>query len=191
MTSSAGSRGLIFFGVAAHPRDGVAHGREIGDGGHAGEILQQHSRRHKGDFRALFCDGLPFGQALYIVGVHEAAVFLAQQVFEQNANGEGNLADVPDSPALQRVEAIDFVADRRPECIARAERIFEAAGMSESSLTTGFLRTDLTMNHSANSEGKCALGLRALFLERRENAWGSGFIAGISAAFQRTDLRLR
>ncbi len=105
-----GEQGIDLLGVAAHPGDGVAHGREIGDGGHAGEILQQDSSRHEGNFRALFRDRLPFGQPLDILGVHEAPVFLAQQIFEQNANGEGKLVGVPDSPALEGVEAIDFVA---------------------------------------------------------------------------------
>ena len=110
MTSSAGSRGLIFLASPPMLRDGVAHGREVGDGRHAGKILQQDSRRHEGDFRALFRDGLPLGQPLDILGVHEAPVFLPQQVFEQHANGEGKLVGVPDSPALERIQAIDLVA---------------------------------------------------------------------------------
>ena len=78
--------------------------------GHAGEVLQQHASRHEGNFRARLRDGLPLGQRLDVLGVHEAAVFLAQQIFEQNANRKGKLVGVADSPALEGVEAIDFVA---------------------------------------------------------------------------------
>ena len=78
--------------------------------GHAGEILQQHPGRHKGNLRALRGHRLPFGQRLDILGLDEAAVFLAQQVFEQNADRKGKLVDMADSPALERVEAIDLIA---------------------------------------------------------------------------------
>ena len=36
--------------VAAEPHDAVAHGGEIDDRGHAGEVLQQHARGREGDF---------------------------------------------------------------------------------------------------------------------------------------------
>ena len=58
----------------------------------------------------VFVTGCHSASALDIVGAHEAAVFLPQQVFQQNANGEGKLVDVADSPALERIEAMDFVA---------------------------------------------------------------------------------
>ena len=57
ITSSAGSRGLIFLASPPMLRDGVAHRRQIGHGRHAGEILQQHASRHEGDLRALFATG--------------------------------------------------------------------------------------------------------------------------------------
>ena len=37
------------FGVAAQFDDGVAHGGQIDDGRHAGEVLHQHPGRHEGD----------------------------------------------------------------------------------------------------------------------------------------------
>ena len=49
MTSSTGCSGLTFFGIAAEPHDAVAHGREIDDGRHAGEVLQQHARGRERD----------------------------------------------------------------------------------------------------------------------------------------------
>ena len=57
MTSSAGSSGLIRLGVAAQALHGVAHGGQVDDGGHAGEVLQQHAAGVKAISRA----GSPWG----------------------------------------------------------------------------------------------------------------------------------
>ena len=45
MTSSAGASGLIAAGVAAEVDDGLAHGGQVDDAGHAGEVLHDHARR--------------------------------------------------------------------------------------------------------------------------------------------------
>ena len=45
MTSSAGISGLIFVGVAAQGLHGLAHGGQVDDGGHAGQVLQDHPGR--------------------------------------------------------------------------------------------------------------------------------------------------
>jgi hypothetical protein len=58
MTRSTGTSGLIFFGVAAERLHGVAHGGEVDDRGHAGEVLHQHAGRAEGDLRwqaSFFC----------------------------------------------------------------------------------------------------------------------------------------
>ena len=49
MTRSTGTSGLIFLGIAAELRHGVAHRGEIDHGRHAGEVLHQHARRAEGD----------------------------------------------------------------------------------------------------------------------------------------------
>ena len=84
MTRSTGTSGLIFWDRrrAAHR---VAHRRQIDHGGNAGEILHQHARRTEGDLDlglALGCQ--PAGEGLDILLGDRAAVFMAQQIFEQN-----------------------------------------------------------------------------------------------------------
>ena len=52
MTSSAGTSGLIFDGVAAEVGHRVAHRGEVDDRGHAGEVLHDHARGREGDLLA-------------------------------------------------------------------------------------------------------------------------------------------
>ena len=75
--------------IAAEPHDAVAHRREIDDGGHAGEVLQQDAGRREGDFLLTPCDvDVPPGERLDVVGIDEPRVFAAQQVLEQDLQRE-------------------------------------------------------------------------------------------------------
>ena len=49
MTRSAGTSGLTLRRVAAEVGHRVAHDREVDDGGHAGEVLEDDPRRHERD----------------------------------------------------------------------------------------------------------------------------------------------
>ena len=73
-------------------RDRLAHGGEIDHGGHAGEILQQHARRHEGNFLLRRGVGIPAGQRLDISGMNEPPVLLAQKIFKKHAERKGKLA---------------------------------------------------------------------------------------------------
>ena len=56
-----GEQGIDALRISAHALHCFAHGGQIDDGGHAGEILQQHPRGHEGNF--LFrSSGAPVGQ---------------------------------------------------------------------------------------------------------------------------------
>ena len=103
-------QGIDLLGVAAHARDGVAHRRQIR---HAGTPVKSCSSTRAGmkaisdrvvGFR------LPFRQRLDVRRAHEAAVLLAQQIFQQHAQRKRQLARVADAALLQRIQAIDFVA---------------------------------------------------------------------------------
>ena len=72
MTSSTGCSGLTRFGIAAEPRDAVAHRREIDDRRHAGEILQQHARRRERDLLLRGALDVPPRQRLDVGRLHEA-----------------------------------------------------------------------------------------------------------------------
>ena len=71
-------------GIAAEPNHAVAHRGEIDDAGHAGEILQQHARRRERNFLLQLRARLPARKRLDVFRVHEARVFVAQQVFEKD-----------------------------------------------------------------------------------------------------------
>ena len=88
MTRSTGTSGLIFDGIAAERLHRVAHRREIDHGGNAGEILHQHARRTERDL-AIGGLGLePLRDALDVFLGDGAAVFVAQQIFQQHLHRE-------------------------------------------------------------------------------------------------------
>ena len=75
--------------IAAESGERVAHGGEIDDGGNSGEILEQHSR---GAERDLFFDSalhVPAGEGADVVRLDELAVFVSEQVFEEDLEAEG------------------------------------------------------------------------------------------------------
>ena len=95
--------------VAAQLLHGVAHGRQIDNGGHAGKVLHQHARRHKRDLARRLRICLPLGQELDVVRGHALAIFLPQQVFQQYAQAIRKTAK-REAFGLQRIETEDFVA---------------------------------------------------------------------------------
>ena len=79
-----GKKRIDALGISAHALNGFSHGGQIHNRGNAGEILQQHARRHEGDFffrRA----GLPVGEGLDVGSVHKAPIFKTKEIFEQEA----------------------------------------------------------------------------------------------------------
>jgi hypothetical protein len=70
---------------------GVAHGGKIHDAGDASEILQQNAAGCEGDFFIRLRPAVPFGESLHIFLFDVAAVFGAEQIFEQNAEREGQV----------------------------------------------------------------------------------------------------
>ncbi len=80
--------------VAAELDDRVAHRGEIDDAGHAGEVLQHDARRHEGDFRVGFLLRVPVRDRFDLLRGDVAAVFVAQQVLEQDLHRVGQARDV-------------------------------------------------------------------------------------------------
>ncbi|MCW0415190.1 hypothetical protein NB689_000944 [Xanthomonas sacchari] len=73
----------------------IAHRRQVDHAGHAGEVLQHHARRHEGDLGVGFGLGIPLGHCLDVVLAHgHAAVFVAQQVFQQDLQRVGQAGDI-------------------------------------------------------------------------------------------------
>jgi len=106
-----GEERIDFFRVAAEGADGIAHGGEIHDGWNAGEILEEDAGGHEGDF-FFGCagggGGVPGGEGADIVGMNELAVFVAEEIFEQDFEREGEPGDVADGRALDGCEAVDI-----------------------------------------------------------------------------------
>ncbi len=75
--------------IAAHAFHGVAHGRQIDDCRHAGEVLQQHPARRERDLAARFGARVPLRQRHHVLGADVDAVLGAQEVFEQHLHRVG------------------------------------------------------------------------------------------------------
>ena len=85
-------------GVAPQVHHGVAHHRQVDDGGHPGEVLQQYPGGHEGDFLAGLGSGVPVDQRGDVVRGDEVLRVVAQQVFQQQlervGQGAGCLAQL-------------------------------------------------------------------------------------------------
>ena len=102
-----GNAGLDVGGVAAEPRDGIAHRGEVGDRGHAGEVLHQHARGHELQLAVpgLLCGTTPIRDRANVVGGDVDTVFAAQEVLDQDAQRVGQVTRIADD----RVEPEDVV----------------------------------------------------------------------------------
>ena len=83
-----GQQWIDLLGIAAHLHHGVAHGGQIDDGRNAGEILQQHPRRHEGDFRVNVRFQGPVRQRLDVLLANGDAILGAEQILQQNLERE-------------------------------------------------------------------------------------------------------
>ncbi len=81
-------------GVAAEGAHGVAHGGQIDDGGDAGEVLHEDAGRHVGDLAGGFGPGVPVGEEADVVRGDRAAVFVAQQILQQDAQRVGQAREI-------------------------------------------------------------------------------------------------
>ena len=75
-------------GVAAELLDGLTHGGEVDNAGHAGEVLHDHARRRELDFSVGLGVGIPAGQCSDVIGRDVRAVLGPQQVFKQYLEAE-------------------------------------------------------------------------------------------------------
>ena len=102
-----GEERIDALGIAAHFFHRFAHGGEVDDGGHAGEVLQEHARGHEGDF-FLRDAGRPGGERLDVFGANEAIVFEAKEVFEENAQRERKRGELGNALLFEMFEPMNF-----------------------------------------------------------------------------------
>ncbi len=80
--------------VAGHPHDGGAHGGEVDDGGHPGEVLQDDPRRAEGDLGLADLRGVVAGECLDVGVGDGGAVVPAEGCFEQHLDRVRDRIDV-------------------------------------------------------------------------------------------------
>ena len=102
-----GDPGLDLGGVAAEPRDRIAERGEIGDRGHAGEVLHEDACGHELQLAVsgFLLGTTPIRDGAYVVGGDVDAVFPAQEVLDQDAQRVGQSTRIADD----RVEPEDVV----------------------------------------------------------------------------------
>jgi len=86
--------------LAADRDDRVAHCGQIDHRRNAGEILHQNARRAVRDFVPATGVGRPRGCGFDVVGRNRAAVFKAQQVFNQDLDGIGQFGYIAEASLL-------------------------------------------------------------------------------------------
>jgi hypothetical protein len=104
MTSSAGESGLILVGSPPRSCIGLAHGGEVDDAGHAGEVLHDHAGRRELDLDARLGRRVPVRERVDVICRDVGAILGAQQVLGEHLQGIGEFLG-----AGYRVEAEDFV----------------------------------------------------------------------------------
>ena len=90
--------------VAAELGDGLAHGGEVDDAGHAGEVLHDHAGRGELDLGVRLGRRVPAGERADVVGGDVGAVLGAQEVLQQHLQAEREALG-----ALDRGEPEDLV----------------------------------------------------------------------------------
>ena len=102
ITSSTGTRGLIFVGVAPERDDRVAHRGEVDDGRHAGEVLHEDPLGGEGDLLRVVAGRLAVARSasraqrarrLDVGRADLDAVLVAQQVLQEDLDGVGQPLD--------------------------------------------------------------------------------------------------
>ena len=121
-----GNQRIDLFGVAAEGRDRIAHGGKIHHAGHAGKVLQHHTRRHERDFGVGLFRGIPARDRFDVRGEHAHAVFVPEQVLQKDLHGVGECAQFKPFAQLRQAviserTAADFEAAAGVEGILHGE----------------------------------------------------------------------
>ena len=81
-------------GVAPEFADCIAHRGQVHHARHASEVLQHDACRHEGDFRVRLLVRIPVGHRFDVFRQHAHSVFVPEQVFQENFQRVGQLAQV-------------------------------------------------------------------------------------------------
>ena len=111
-----GRQRVHLLGVAAEVADGLTHGGQVDDAGHAGEVLHDHPGRGELDLDARVGLGIPVRDGLDVVLGDVGAVLGAQQILGQHLEAVGQV--LGSGYRVQSVDLIALVADLQ---VSRAE----------------------------------------------------------------------
>ena len=98
--------------VAAEVGHGVTHRDQIHHTGHPGEVLQQHPRRRELNLGAALGRRIPGAERVDLLGRHQRAVLVAQQVLQQHLQAVGQPRRAVDP--VQPEHLVGQLADRQP-----------------------------------------------------------------------------
>ena len=84
-----GDEGFDELRIFFEPSDGIAHSREIDEKGYASEVLQNDARDGEGDFFRGRFFGIPAGKIFDVAGTSRKAIAVAEDGFEDDAQGDG------------------------------------------------------------------------------------------------------
>ena len=109
--------------VAAEVADGLAHGGQVDDAGHAGEVLHHDAGGRVLDLNAGLRLGIPVRDGLDVVLGDIAAVLVAQQVLGEDFEAVGEFLGIGDG--VEAIDLVTLVADLEGvACSERVHRIF-------------------------------------------------------------------
>ena len=104
-----GLEGIDLLRIATEDFHGVAHRGEVDDGGDTGEVLHEDAGGHPGDFAGGLGFRVPLREELDVVGSDAFAVLVAEEVFEKDAEAEGEAREADVALLLESAEAEDLV----------------------------------------------------------------------------------
>lgn len=89
-----GAERVNFLRVFPHGRQGFAHGGQVHNARHPRKILQQHAGGGERNFCVVVLAGGEGQEGLHMLSFHNASVLKAQEVFEEDFEGEGEFMEV-------------------------------------------------------------------------------------------------
>jgi hypothetical protein len=101
-----GDEGLDARGIGAGGFGGVAHRSEVDDEGDAGEVLQDDAGDGEGDLVVAGRFGVPVRE-VFDIGLGDfEAVEVAEEGFQDDADGDGEAGDVGDAESFEGGEGV-------------------------------------------------------------------------------------
>ena len=117
-------------GILAELGDGFAHGGEVDEERHAGEVLEHDARDDERDLGVDGLRGVPRGERLYVVLRDRDAVAVTQHGFEDETDGDRQARDLAEAGLLERGHGVDLPGlAAGGEGAEGFEGVFEGHGM--------------------------------------------------------------